>query len=84
MESNRAKRRSEFWKKDSARIGTLLLDTLALERQLSAQLSRRPGDDLLRRWQYCQRTVNRLVKDYTLSLSRYRMLLAASYPRIHS
>ena len=79
MESNRAVRRREFWKHDTAKIGNLLLDALALDRQLSAQLFRRPNDDLLRRWQNCRRTLNRLIKDYTVAVSRYRILVKVSY-----
>ena len=81
MESNLVRRRREFWQHDTAKIGSLLLDALALERQLSAQVFRRPDDDLLRRWQNCRRTLNALIKDYVRAVSRYRVLVKASYKR---
>jgi len=81
MGSNRVKRRIEFWKHDAAKIGTLLLDALALERQLSSQLSRRHSDDLLKRWKNCRGTLARLIKDYSLAIARYRTLVRASYTK---
>lgn len=81
MGMNRASRRREFWKHDSAKIGTLLLDALALERQLSSQLSRRPSDDLLKQWKTCRRTLSRLLKDYAMAVSKYRILAKASYTK---
>jgi hypothetical protein len=81
MGSNRVRTRSEFWKHDTAKTGALLLDVLALERQLSSQLSRRPSDDLLKRWQNCRGILTRLITDYSLAIARYRTLVKASYTK---
>ena len=84
MGSNRARRRRELWKQETVQIGNLLLDAIALERYLASHLLRKPTDDLLRRRQTCRRTLNRLVKDYTKAVARYRILVKVESSKAYS
>src|SRR5437763_1612518 len=79
--SDRVRVRRQRWHSETAAIGNLLLDTITLERYLREKYSRKPTGDLLRQWKTCQRTVARLVEDYTRAIARYRSVLKISLER---
>jgi hypothetical protein len=79
MGSNRARRRREFWKRETIVIGNLLLDAITLERDLAAQSLHKPTQDLVRHRQFCRTVLKRLIGDYAHAVARYRIAMKAPY-----
>ena len=70
--SNRSRIRREILNRDLIATFNLLVDAVALEKQCGSMYARRPDKDSLRQWNLCRRTVERLGKEYSDSVGRYR------------
>lgn len=81
MRSNRAQRKHELLSREVTRTGNLLLDALALERELRQLYERKPSGEGLRKWRNFRRALDFLVEDYVRAVARYRRTVKSIFLR---
>ena len=83
MKSKRARQKREALRQQLLATGNLLMDALALDRDFARRYAQRPTEDVIRQFKMCRRTVGHLVRDYAVSVARYRRAVKATFaPRI--
>ncbi len=78
MRSNR-ERRYEVARRRTIDIGKLLMDALALERELRELYRHHPSDERLRKWKKFRRGVECVVEDYLRGVARYRRATKSAF-----
>ena len=81
MRSNFARIERDILRRELAATGSLLLDALTLHRHFTLRSARRPAREALVELQECRRIMAHLVRDYIVSVARYRKAVQRSFAR---
>jgi len=79
MRSNLDRIERDILRRELGATGNLLVDALALNRHFTLRYARRPARAALVELQECRRIMAHLVRDYIVSLARYRKAVKGSF-----
>jgi hypothetical protein len=79
MRSNLDRIERDILRRELAATGNLLVDALALHRHFTLRYARRPAREALVELQECRRIMAHLVRDYIVSMARYRKAVKRSF-----